>query len=170
MYISKKTEKKKKKREKENVCIIVSTSPVLLSFFFFIHLFHFILFIYFSFSVFTQTHVCIFTQPATTRNYAHCSIFYSEEDKHIAVNRLSMEKQKNIPKNIKKRTYQLASQLTASIMARKMVICLILSCFLSYDQMYVILQLNLSSLQSLCQFYVCNLSFHRFSLAQLIQS
>ena len=62
-------------------------SIVIFPFYSFI-LFYF--YVYFIFSVLSQTHVWIFTQPTITRNYAHCCKFYSEKDKCIAVNCLSI--------------------------------------------------------------------------------
>ena len=65
---------------------IVSTRLVLLSF----HLGSPILFHFIFFLVFLTKHFWIFTKPTAMRNYTHFCKFYSEEDKHLAVNCLSI--------------------------------------------------------------------------------
>ena len=46
--------------------------------------------IYFFFSVFSQTHVWIFTQPTSMRNYKYRRKFCLQQEKHITVNRFSI--------------------------------------------------------------------------------
>ena len=70
---------------------IVSTSPILLFFFL---LFSYVLFYFIYLSIFSSQfslkRMFGYSATTTTINYTHCCKFYSEEDKHIAVNRLSI--------------------------------------------------------------------------------